>query len=250
MPLKEMSYCGNPNFKGASKKIKNLWELRVLADKAYPEWKIEQRQILVRDQFIHGLHSPKIQLELMKETPTTVGETLELAQKQLSLEVAQKQLLQQRHCSSSISTLSVNTSSECMAVKTTDKDIESLREEIKRLTEEVARLHSCHKDPITRATGRGVCWNCGKKGHIRRNCPSKGQGTRPKMASPIESYSGAQPMCVNGFIESKPVKMMVDTGSAITLIRQDCLPPKFACSVVASPNPVVVANGGRTGIVR
>ena len=50
-------------------------------------------------------------------------------------------------------------------------------------------------------------------------------------------------MCVNGFIESKPVKMLVDTGSAITLIRQDCLPPKFACSVVASPNPVVVANG-------
>ena len=31
-----------------------------------------------------------------------------------------------------------------MTVETTDKDIESLREEIKRLTEEVARLHTCH----------------------------------------------------------------------------------------------------------
>ena len=54
----------------------------------------EGNELLWQSQFQGHFQkdTPKIQLELMKETPTTVGETLESAQKQLSLEVAQKQL--------------------------------------------------------------------------------------------------------------------------------------------------------------
>ena len=43
--------------------------LRVLADKAYPKWPAKQVKELLRNQFVHGIRSSSIQLELMKELP-------------------------------------------------------------------------------------------------------------------------------------------------------------------------------------
>ena len=49
---------------------------------------------MVRNQFIQGVASASIQLVLMREKPKTVEEALELAQRQLTVETAQRQLHQ------------------------------------------------------------------------------------------------------------------------------------------------------------
>ena len=67
-------------------------ELRTLADKAYPDWAPKQRLEMARNQFIQGVASGSIQLVLMREKPKTVEEALELTQRQLAVETAQRRL--------------------------------------------------------------------------------------------------------------------------------------------------------------
>ena len=65
-------------------------ELRMLADKAYPEWTVKQRWELAKDQFIRGVMSSSIQLDLMKTQPENLEKALASAHKQESVEEAQK----------------------------------------------------------------------------------------------------------------------------------------------------------------
>ena len=73
---------------------------------------------------------------------------------------------------------------------------------------------------------RPTCWSCGKKGHLRRNCLFKNTATyRNNSVVPSPAALNAtvhQPMIVNGYIDRKPLQMLVDTGSAVTLLREDC----------------------------
>ena len=48
-----------------------IGELRMLASRAFPGWSEEQRDILIRNQFIQGVLSSSIQVQLMKEMPKT-----------------------------------------------------------------------------------------------------------------------------------------------------------------------------------
>ena len=64
-----------------------------MVDKAYPDWQPKQRLEMVQNQVIQGVVSAAIQLVLlMQEKPKTVDEALELAQLQLTVETAQRQL--------------------------------------------------------------------------------------------------------------------------------------------------------------
>ena len=51
-------------------------ELRMMTDKAYPDWAPKQRLEIARNQFIQGVESASIQLVLLREKPKTVEEAL------------------------------------------------------------------------------------------------------------------------------------------------------------------------------
>ena len=76
-------------------------ELRMLADRAYPDWKVEQRMEMVKNQFVQGVRSSSTQLALMKEKPKSLETALELAQTHEVVETAQKRL----HASQVVATL-------------------------------------------------------------------------------------------------------------------------------------------------
>ena len=76
-------------------------ELRMLADRAYTDWKVEQRMEMVKNQFVQGVRSSSIQLALMKEKPKSLETALELAQTHEVVETAQKRL----HASQMVATL-------------------------------------------------------------------------------------------------------------------------------------------------
>lgn len=71
-------------------------ELRILVAKAYPKWSEDQRKELVRNQFIQGVHSSSVQLQLMKEMPATIDAALELARKLEMVETSQNRLHRSR----------------------------------------------------------------------------------------------------------------------------------------------------------
>ena len=51
---------------------------------------------LARNQFIQGVASPTVQVELMKEMPDTIDAAVETAQKLEAVELAQKRLYRER----------------------------------------------------------------------------------------------------------------------------------------------------------
>ena len=71
--------------------------LRVLADKAYPNWTAEQRGEVLRNHFVQGVSSATVQLRLMREMPVTLDAALSLAVQQQSVESAQQRLYKEVH---------------------------------------------------------------------------------------------------------------------------------------------------------
>ena len=56
-------------------------ELRVLAGRAFPMWSNEQREMLTRNQFIQGILSPSVQVQLMKDMPKSVSDAVATARR-------------------------------------------------------------------------------------------------------------------------------------------------------------------------
>ena len=168
----------------------SLWEfsgaLRVLADKAYPRWLPEQRAELLQNQFIQGVRSPSIQLRLMKDVPATLDDALRIASQQETVETAQKRLLQERpHPEAAVLTEDpiIERSQSPIAVASTasgtrptsqrDQMIDTLSKQVKELSEQLSRLQAGRGQQRAR-TKDVTCWECGGRGHIRRDCPRIG----------------------------------------------------------------------------
>ena len=73
----------------------------MLADRTYPDWKVEHRMEMVKNQFVQGVCSSSTQLALMKEKPKSLETALELSQTHQVIETAQKRL----HASQMVATL-------------------------------------------------------------------------------------------------------------------------------------------------
>ena len=156
-------------------------ELRLLAEKAYPKWSSDKQQEMARNRFIQ---SPSIQLLLMKEQPDTLDGALMLARRQLSVEVAQKNLSSTKNSYHLAPIVDKSTSEVLVAPLHGDvkqqEQLAALSKQLQQLTLEMKYLrqgpanfrrtnprgsyNSCYRQ--TRIT----CWQCGKQGHIRRNC--------------------------------------------------------------------------------
>ena len=166
--------------------------LRVLADKAYPNWTADQRGEVLRYHFIQGVSSPSVQLRLMREMPATLDATLTHAVQQQSVEMAQQRLYNEIHRGDAAAMAlqqpgekegaesdpaASNAISWERACGTLDPRLEELSKELRRLSSELAQLRSDqNRSELQRRQGqRGkvgpTCWKCGKHGHLRRNCP-------------------------------------------------------------------------------
>ena len=202
-------------------------ELRYLVDKAYPKWNPEHRLEVARNQFIQGLESPSVQLILMKEMPKTLDVAVELAQHQCRIEAAQKQL-----CRPVVAPvkerLDVHSEEEsdvnALQLRDLSKQIAKLSDELACLKQQNSfRGYAPRRVWQQKYRDAPICWNCGKKGHLRRMCPVSLQG-KSSRKSPSPTYptlnmvSRSATITVQGFLFDIPVRMLVDTGSAVTII--------------------------------
>ena len=231
--------------------------LRILADKAFPEWSPEQRLQITRNQFIQGVESPSIQLVLMREHPTTLEDTLKLARQRETVETAQKHLQQgKKNFDTNVIQMEIQQESkvtETFALQSREAQqsrLESLTKEVSQLSKEVSQLRSS----LTGSRdGKPSCWNCGEKGHLKRNCPHltifrRQNPSSRKFRPSFGNNSVDSAVSVKGFIEDRPTKMLVDTGSAVTgsavtIVRADVCSKESIHYVPSTNHSVVAANG-------
>ncbi len=160
--------------------------LRMLVDRAFPGWAQEQKQALVRNQFIQGIKSASVQLQLMRDRPETPDAALQLAVRHETVEAAQKRLRAERQQAGSLAVSSADIVDPtqdvagALTVKRDDRKVAELAEQVRRLTNEVVALkdeRSSRRRPgvqrwqSTSNSSGPVCWTCGERGHLRRVCP-------------------------------------------------------------------------------
>ena len=72
--------------------------LCALADKGYPSWPPERHLEVAHNQFIQGILSSTIQLKLLTESPETLNDSVKLAYRLQSVELAQEHLKAEAAC--------------------------------------------------------------------------------------------------------------------------------------------------------
>ena len=150
--------------------------LRVLADKAYPDWEPKQRLEIAKNRFIQGVLISSTQLHLMRENPKSLEDAVKLANQRESLEEAQKQLHRSSHKPETL--LIEEAPCNQSSITSTKDDFRELSRQIQRLSVEVEKLQMRGEHQRLQAGRKQspvVCWNCGRQGHYRRDCRSKGR---------------------------------------------------------------------------
>ena len=191
--------------------------LRMLVDKAYPSWPAEERLELVRNQFIHDILSSSIQRKLLQQILDTLDAAVELACRLESVESAQS---------------SFQTAKLAAGVTETRDGSEEGAQPGSGYQDLVAQVKSLSHQLDTLRRGkqtgprsfRGPCWECGKPGHVRRNCPQRGgdQTTRDRGDKSVLFTSAvACTLTLKGAVEGHPTVMLVDTGSSVTILHEN-----------------------------
>lgn len=156
-------------------------ELKLLADKAFPELQEEGRTQLAINSYLQQLDHPQVAFGVKQKRPKTIDEAVSA-----TLEM-ESYLAQPRHVGV-VAPVSTEDSEPAAIVAATNVT-ERLTTLVEKLSERVEKLELCQGDGVKykrnyRARGRSrgrtgrtyagrsdvTCWTCGLAGHIARNC--------------------------------------------------------------------------------
>lgn len=113
--------------------------LCALADKGYPSWPPERHLEVAHNQFIQGILSSTIQLKLLTESPETLDDSVKLAYRLQSVELAQE------HLKAEAAICDTNGSKSSCAVGKNgvtgiDSQVHKLSLQVEQLTEQLTKL--------------------------------------------------------------------------------------------------------------
>eukprot|EP00731_Ephydatia_muelleri_P023225 Em0015g808a len=217
--------------------------LRMLADKAFPLWKANERLEMARNQFINGVVSSSIQLKLMQERPDTFDGAVTLACQLESIESAQRML----QTAKQVGTPSEDTTRGINAATASGNS--SYQELAAQVTSLTQRLDSLLKpEHRTKYSRRVNCWHCRKPGHVRQNCPQLRAGNADNVKrdrSARHTSAVACTLTLKGAVEGYTTHMLVDTGSSVTLLHENVWKAAVRGQKQLSPAkyPVMAVNG-------
>ena len=170
-----------------------------------------------------------------------MDDALKLACKHEMVETAQKHLQMLRQKEVVASTEGESSNSELVtATLRRDRErseVETLRREVQRLSEKLKGGQRGRVDNSEERENTGpVCWNCKSRGHVRKDCPKNAHGRRQlkcwecgelghaqrdclKRRGVVQAVSSS--MMIQGEVAGRLTRMLIDTGSGVTLIRED-----------------------------
>ena len=182
---------------------------------------------MVRNHFIQGVRSSSIQLKLMREMPATLADAVRLASLQETVEAAQRRLHRERSVHESMavdaghlegedeSTVSSARGKYTPDVECLSKQLRESDTAVRQLTAQLEQLKGRRVRQEDRMRNT-LCWSCGVRGHIKRNCPRL---KRTKAKGTVAAVSSTLMVC--GYVSGRSTRMLLDTGSAVTLISED-----------------------------
>ncbi|KAL5516359.1 hypothetical protein EMCRGX_G001657 [Ephydatia muelleri] len=149
-------------------------------------------------------------------------------------------------------------------------EVETLRREVQRLSEKLKGGQRGRVDNSEEREKTGpVCWNCKSRGHVRKDCPKNAHGRRQfkcwecgelghaqrdclKRRGVVQAVSSS--MMIQGEVAGRLTRMLIDTGSGVTLIREDVWRDVlkgggYGYHLKDLNHPVVTANGQQLNLL-
>ena len=168
-------------------------DIEKLAYLAYPSAPAEFRDMLIRDQFIDALDDTELKISVRQTRPSALKDALGCALEFESIRRSVKSADTTGSGSSGFKTRVASAAAETSAPQ------ESV---LQQILQAIARI-----ERIQRATGEGAaatgsvsdhrrrtdvsCWNCGRQGHLQRNCRLPTRGGRNQRSQ--QSSQSTQP---------------------------------------------------------
>ena len=144
-----------------------------LTQLAYPDAPASMIEVLARDQFLDALPEEDLQVKMRQGRPPTLRQALETSLELESLCLASKQRLH--------AIREAALEEESKDEQPEDKVIHHLTELVRRAMREPRHEKEPRTSPWQRVV---ICWHCGKKGHVRRECPTRGKPATQSVSHP------------------------------------------------------------------
>ena len=157
----------------------------MLADKAYPSWSAERRLEMAREQFIHGVISPSVQMRLLRKQPESLEAALALASQWKSVELAQQCLRGEKQGERSGASLAVSGERDL---------VYKVHCELIRWKSWRYKSNSCHRRLVSCQVGKSVRKGALRKGSL--HCKKRG-GYSPLKPYPTSVFT-VPPMISGG----------------------------------------------------
>ena len=226
--------------------------IRRLTNLAYPTAPYDVRETLAREQFFDALIDTDMRLRIKQTRPRDLNEAIRLAVELEAYAKAEKTDIEKRGYYRPIASAEkTNELSELTKlVENMGTVMDDMRQEIKQLKENQSQYQKYHPPRKPKAENsddvkkQATCHNCGKKGHIQRDCrapkrdikvrkdvkeSSRKVEERPQSSKQFASKDhkkkvpvrvGTWVLCKSS-IHGTTVKMLVDTGVAVTWISKE-----------------------------
>ena len=190
-------------------------ELRVLADRAFPDLDEKARERLALNQYLSQLDNPQVAFNVKQKRPDklvdAVSTTLEM----------ESYLLPRSHKVASVDML------ESQVVAAVQSKQDAMMEMLQTMMERLDRLEKqvphANPPPSTRVNRPNtvICHKCGQAGHFARGCASSQRTNRPASENTVATVPKNCNFVISGTMNGIPTKYFLDTGAAVTLLRKD-----------------------------
>ena len=190
-------------------------ELRVLADKAFPELEEQARERLALNQYLGQLDNPQVAFNMKQKRPASLIEAVSSTLEMESYLVPRP---------SKVATVDIETDS---VIATVQGKQDLMMDMLQGMMERLDRLEKqmCRKPTLTGLSSRTnpiICRKCGQEGHFARGCASRTSRPAPNTnQGTIAVVPVSRSYTVSGSTQGIPPTFIIDTGAAVTLLRKD-----------------------------